>query len=209
MPGKQGGVCCSSLVTRFQQRVHSLAARTFPHAAGHGVEFGGPGCHPTIGRRPRCERENAKMAVRFTIAITDGASAPLREFAARVEDTEPLMRAIGTLVEESVEENFEVGGRPRWKPLAASTVKAKGHSKPLFASGILRNAVMKATKDQAIIGVQPASKAYAAIHQFGGKAGRNHSVTIPARRYMLLQDDDLAEIEELVRTWPEKAMEKK
>jgi len=39
------------------------------------------------------------------------------------------------------------------------------------------------------------NKVYAAIHQFGGEAGRKSKrVTIPARPYLLVQDEDIAEI---------------
>ena len=140
-------------------------------------------------------------AVLMTITINDGASAPLRAFALRLADTLPLMKLIGEVAMASVQENFEVGGRPSWQPLAPATVKAKGHSKPLVASGILKNVIMKASANEVLVGVQPAAKEYAAIQHFGGKAGRNHSVTIPARPYMLLQDEDLQEIDELVRNW--------
>ena len=36
--------------------------------------------------------------------------------------------------------------------------------------------------------------AYSAIHNFGGKAGRNKAVTIPGRPYMVVQDEDLEQI---------------
>ena len=43
----------------------------------------------------------------------------------------------------------------------------------------------------AIIG---SNVAYAAIHQLGGQAGKNKKVTIPARPYLKLTDDDFNEI---------------
>ncbi|TSA12012.1 MAG: phage virion morphogenesis protein, partial [Deltaproteobacteria bacterium] len=36
---------------------------------------------------------------------------------------------------------------------------------------------------------------YAAIHQFGGKAGRGRKVTIPARPYLMFQDEDITYLE--------------
>lgn len=149
------------------------------------------------------------MAVRLTITIKDGATDQIRQFAANVSATLPLMQDLGRIALFSVQENFRVGGRPKWQPLAAATVKAKGHSKPLLDSGVLQNIVMKTRPDEVVVGVQPAAKAYAAIQHFGGKAGRNHSVTIPARPYMLLQDEDLAEIDQLLQSWPAKAEPKK
>ena len=41
--------------------------------------------------------------------------------------------------------------------------------------------------ESAIIG---SNKVYAAIHQLGGQAGKNKKVTIPARPYLQLSDDD-------------------
>ena len=45
--------------------------------------------------------------------------------------------------------------------------------------------------ESAVIG---SNLAYAAIHQLGGQAGRNKKVTIPARPYLKLTDDDFEEI---------------
>lgn len=46
-------------------------------------------------------------------------------------------------------------------------------------------------ENSAIIG---SNLPYAAIHQKGGKAGRNKKVEIPARPYLKLSDDDFEEI---------------
>lgn len=45
--------------------------------------------------------------------------------------------------------------------------------------------------DSAIIA---SNLAYAAIHQLGGQAGKNHKAEIPARPYLKLTDDDFDEI---------------
>ena len=45
--------------------------------------------------------------------------------------------------------------------------------------------------ESAIIG---SNKVYAAIHQLGGQTGKNKKVTIPARPYLKLTDDDFEEI---------------
>lgn len=143
--------------------------------------------------------------LRVTILVNDGASEPLRQFAIKVSDLRPLMANIGEIALSSVQENFESGGRPKWKPLAPSTIKRKGHTKPLLQTGTLRSVVRRVTENSVVIGVQPAARAYAAIHHFGGQAGRNRKVTIPARPYMLLQPEDLAEVDALVQRWPQDA----
>ena len=45
--------------------------------------------------------------------------------------------------------------------------------------------------DSAVIG---SNLEYATIHQIGGQAGRNKKVTIPAKPYLKLTDDDFEEI---------------
>ncbi|VEH67135.1 Mu-like prophage protein gpG [Rodentibacter pneumotropicus] len=47
------------------------------------------------------------------------------------------------------------------------------------------------TNDTALVGT---NEPYAAIHQFGGKAGRGRSVTIPARPFLVLTPQDEADI---------------
>jgi phage virion morphogenesis protein len=42
---------------------------------------------------------------------------------------------------------------------------------------------------------------YAAIHHFGGKAGKNRKVTIPRRQILGLSDDDQGAIAEIAGDW--------
>lgn len=59
----------------------------------------------------------------------EGLSAPAyaRRFrtAALISDFSPVLRRIAVVVARSVETNFDVGGRPPWQPLQASTVADK------------------------------------------------------------------------------------
>ena len=112
-------------------------------------------------------------------------------------DASPLMRVWGEIGHASVTENFEVGGRPRWKPLSAVTIKMKGHDRPLIGrTGNLANITVKPERTSVQLGTHPAARAYAAIHQYGGRAGRNLKVLIPARPYMMLQPEDKTEMKE-------------
>ena len=61
----------------------------------------------------------------------------------------------------------------------------------------LRSIIYRAASDSVTIGTTPPSKDYAAIHQFGGKAGRGRKVTIPARPYLGINAEDR---EEAIRT---------
>ena len=52
--------------------------------------------------------------------------------------------------------------------------------------------------DYAIVGT---NKVYAAIHQFGGPAGRKEKVKIPARAYLTLGDDAVEEIKDSFKNY--------
>ena len=54
----------------------------------------------------------------------------------------------------------------------------------------------KYDKNSAIVGT---NKIYAAIHQFGGKAGRNQKVEIPARPYLQLAKSEVHKILDLIK----------
>ena len=74
----------------------------------------------------------------------------------------------------------------RWKPLADSTVarRRKGSSVPLSDTGTLKNSIAgsgKAGSKQATVST---NIQYAAIHNYGGKAGRGRKVNIPQRQFM-------------------------
>src|SRR5262245_20814637 len=128
----------------------------------------------------------------FRIEMDD---ATLRRRIERIRrglaDATPLMERWAQILGNSVDENFEQGGRPRWKPLALSTVRRKGHARPLIGrTQNLRRVTVRAERARVVIGTSPAAKTYASIHQFGGNAGRNRKVTIPARPFIVLQAED-------------------
>ena len=75
-----------------------------------------------------------------------------------------------------------------WQALSPVTLRKKKGSLKLVESGHLQRSIATSTKlgkvEKAVsIG---SNLEYAAIHQFGGRAGRNRKVTIPARPYLPL-----------------------
>lgn len=125
----------------------------------------------------------------------------LFKFRNRLENPSPLMRNISQIMLDAVEENFQQQGRPRWKPLKESTKNRRKKQglwpgKLLQARGSLAASLQaEYTQNSAIVST---NKIYAAIHQFGGKAGRNKSATIPARPFLALRDDDIREIRDAI-----------
>jgi phage virion morphogenesis protein len=55
-----------------------------------------------------------------------------------------------------------------------------------------------ATKDSVEVG---SNMVYSLIHHFGGKAGRKRKVTIPARPFLGVSEQEKAKIENYVKAW--------
>lgn len=88
------------------------------------------------------------------------------------------------------EANFRAEGRPKWPMLSKRTIAQREKTgswpgKILQRSGKLaRDIVTDSGPDFAQVGVAGSQHPYAAIQQFGGKAGRDKKVEIPARPYL-------------------------
>ena len=127
-------------------------------------------------------------------AYLDGVGRRARDL------TVPMKRA-GIYMFGSIQRNFQVGGRPRmWRPLKAATLAAKlrhgWSATPLVRTGQLRRSITpRADRRRMTIGT---TVPYARIHQFGGRTGRRHATTIPARPYLVFQRDDLQVIRQMI-----------
>lgn len=93
-----------------------------------------------------------------------------------------LMRRLAGTMRYAVAQNFKQGGRPEWL-----AVKYRSGI-PLNDTGALRQSIDELSdNDTALVGT---NMVYAAIHQFGGWAGRNNKVFIPARPFLQLTNED-------------------
>ncbi len=135
-------------------------------------------------------------------------------------DLAPAMRKIAQTMATQTEINFREEGRPKWQALSEATLHARlggtkaykkdgtltakaqriksGGIRILQNSGALASSITTDYDDNhAIIG---SNLAYAAIHQFGGDAGRGRKVAIPARPYLPITADGQlqAEAEEAI-----------
>ena len=123
----------------------------------------------------------------------DTALRSIGALAGRIDDPATALELAGVHMLRSIQRNFDAIGRPeRWAPNAPGTIARKGSSKPLVDTGWLMNSVRFHTTPTQL--VLEADGPGARIHQFGGETGRGHAVTIPARPYMLFQDEDLVDI---------------
>ena len=106
----------------------------------------------------------------------------LERLGAGVENRHLLMRRLSETMHGAVRKNFRAGGRPKWLGLKYR------NGRPLADTGMLRNSFSTLSdNDTALVGT---NLVYAAIHNFGGMAGRNRKVRIPQREFMVLTNDD-------------------
>jgi len=139
----------------------------------------------------------------------------LRSLSRKMRNMRPIMSELGEIALSSIEKNIEVGGRysdpdswrggsRKWKPLSPATIKQRARKgywpgKILQQAGQLAASISKKVSgDSVSIGT---NKIYAAIQQFGGKAGRGHKVTIPARPYIVIQDEDITEMKAAINSY--------
>lgn len=129
-------------------------------------------------------------------------------------DLTPAMREIAGLLADESEQAFEDEADPAtgepWPDLAESTKKQRtkkgkwpGKKLQVSAGGLAPSIHSEYGSDFAAAGT---NKIYGAIHQFGGQAGRNHAVTIPARPFLGLSDEGESEVLEIVNGYLEMTM---
>ena len=119
--------------------------------------------------------------------------AILDKLANAAQDRAPLMRSIASTMESAVLQNFDVGGRPKWLGLKYR------QGTPLVDTENLMNSITSYYDNNvAEVGT---NEPYAAIHQFGGKAGRGRKVDIPARPFLVLTPQDEDDILEDVQAY--------
>lgn len=131
------------------------------------------------------------------IEVEDGrVREALNELVRRSADLSPAMDSIATELLSLTERAFETEG-PGWEPLAQATIlqREKIDKWPgqilQVTNALARSVTTDSGPDFAEIG---ANTPYAAIHQFGGQAGRGRKTTIPARPYLPIgADGDLTD----------------
>lgn len=129
----------------------------------------------------------------------------LEQLARKVRDLSPIMREISEDMLDAVQENFDKEGRPgRWPELSPAykrwlTKNGKtGKMLNRTAAGLYHSIQPRYDSRSAIVGT---NKKYAAIHHFGGAAGRGKKAKIPARPYLVLDDSDTRQIVERMKRY--------
>lgn len=140
----------------------------------------------------------------------------------------PLKRALRQVVIPSIQQNFIKGGRPRWVPLTSDTVRQKGgNARPLrrtdnLMSGMNNISLWTIDRERAVLNDLPQNIWYGKVHQsgIGGShisslddvTGRITNVgdkgAIPARPFIVLQEQDLPEIDRIFAEWVDEQIAK-
>lgn len=131
--------------------------------------------------------------------------------------SEPLTEAVKKVMQPSIRQNFNMGGRPeKWAPLSEDTIRARrGDSRILVDTGDLRFVasaffIWTITDSSATVRDLPEFVWYGKVHQAGSKkAGKGASniseglgyVNIPARPFILFQPEDAKKIEDIFADW--------
>lgn len=152
----------------------------------------------------------------ITIDVKVDDKEILRAFGklqAQMSNTKPIMQAIGTGLVGHIQKRLGDGRSSNsWVPLTPAYKATKRNKNMLVESGALRGSISEqAGQDHVKVGT---NKVYAAIHQFGGtirpknapalffKMGsgfvRAKSVTIPARPFLTVEDEDVEMISDIV-----------
>lgn len=102
-----------------------------------------------------------------------------------------MAESIGEMLVSSTQQRFEDQRGPdgsSWQP--SLRTQAEG-GQILVDSARLRNSIgYEASPDLILVG---SNVEYAAIHQYGGKAGRNLATEVPARPFLGITPEDMAE----------------
>lgn len=113
-------------------------------------------------------------------------TATLNQLADKAKNRTPLMRSIAGTMEAAVLTNFDEGGRPKWLG-----IKHRQGTPLIDTENLMGSITSEYDNDSAVVGT---NEPYAAIHQFGGMAGRGRKVKIEARPFLVLTPQDEADI---------------
>jgi len=163
--------------------------------------------------------------ISIDVNINDlGVTRELQELIGKAGNLKPAMQSIGEYMLRRTDERFTAEEDPegnKWKAHSALTLaiayrmkgkkthtavrkkeaaaftRYKAGRKILTASHALRRSInYRAYSDHVTIGT---NRVYAAIQQFGGKAGRGKKVNIPARPFLGMNTADKAEALRIIK----------
>lgn len=137
----------------------------------------------------------------------DGATlnAGLARMAAVLADPSTAMDQIGRYLVASTLRRFERERAPDGSPWLKSARALAEGGRTLTDTGRLRGSIAHTVTDGGRAVEVGSNVIYAAIHQFGGRAGRGRKVKLPPRPYLGIDDRDRMNILRIVSRALERA----
>lgn len=111
---------------------------------------------------------------------------------------------IGSYLDSSVDQRFQNGVDPSGAPWQESNRAKNEGGKTLIDHSILVNSITHIASGKGV--EQGTNLVYAAIHQFGGNAGRNKATELVARPFLGINADDENEINAIVKDFLKEAL---
>lgn len=149
------------------------------------------------------------MALRVAVKQrgVDRAQRMLRAAHHAVADVRPVLGEIGEMLVRRVRQRLSTSlaaGGGRLRP-------TKRGNQPLMGTGRLMNSISHTVSRRQVTIGSPLP--YAAIHQFGGFAGRQHRTFIPARPYLVTPGGepdavDASRAQEIIADWVRRRVQK-
>ena len=148
---------------------------------------------------------SAALEITVLSPALDGLEARIRNLAAGLGDTRPLLEALGAEVESQVRRRIEsertspIGEPwPAWSDDYAET-RHRGH-KLLRAEGGLLDSIQSAVRPHLV--ETGSNLVYAALHQFGGEPGMAPGpAAVPAREYLGISIDNERDLDAILDEW--------
>ncbi|MDK2955411.1 MAG: hypothetical protein PWQ57_907 [Desulfovibrionales bacterium] len=115
----------------------------------------------------------------------------------RAQRTRRLAANIGEAMVSSTQERFEHGVGPDGTPWKPSQRAQREGGKTLVDTARLQGSIAYEASDSHV--AWGTNNVSGRAHQLGAKTGRNHAVELSPRPYLGLSDEDLKEIQEMMR----------
>lgn len=107
-----------------------------------------------------------------------------------------LMASVGEALVSGTIQRFDRQENPKGQKWQPSRRAVEQGGQTLSDTGRLRKSIdYAATPKEVMVG---SNAAYARIHQMGGKTGKGHKVTMPARPFLGVSDADMDEVRETI-----------
>lgn len=155
----------------------------------------------------------------ITITYSNAASPRLRAF--QLSDLShklgsykvPFNRAVREVLAPSIKQNFKDGGRPSWDALKDSTVRRKGHDRPLIrgGKGSKRLSWRAGAYKRWNINDKTAEYELPNVPYFRHQQeGFTHigNTRVPARPFAMIQPTDRDRVERIFNEWAEETINK-